>query len=92
MSNVIPGGWSTFSCDISPEAMKAFEKALEDIIGVDYTPVAVATQIVAGTNYAFFCNGQVVAPDTPNEAFLIRIFVSLSGEAELVNIEKVHGT
>lgn len=34
---------------------EVFDKALGNILGVSYTPEQVATQIVAGTNYRFFC-------------------------------------
>ena len=55
------GGWNEYSCDISENAQKVFDNALEDLDGVLYTPVAVATQVVSGTNYSFFCNAKVVS-------------------------------
>lgn len=93
MSDELLGGWSTYSCKITPQQLEVFETAMDGIIGVDYAAVAVATQDVAGTNYAFFCNGKVVAPDMPNYGAVVYIYAPLpgAGEPKVVNIEKVPG-
>ena len=31
------GGWTTYSCDMSEEALKVFEKAFKGFVGVSYT-------------------------------------------------------
>ncbi len=73
------GGWTTYSCDMSEEALKVFEKAFKGFVGVSYTPVAVATQVVEGTNYSFFCNAKGAYPNAPNEAAIVDIYQPLNG-------------
>ena len=82
-----PGGWTPFSTTISKEAMDIFNKTKP--VGVHYTPLAVATQVVSGTNYRFFCNAQVVYPDAPNDAVITQIYQPLNGEAHITSITKV---
>lgn len=86
---VISGGWSTFSCDISKETADVFAKALSELRGVSYTPVAVATQVVAGTNYSFFCNAKVVAPNAFNQAALVNIYQPLNGSPHITEIRRL---
>lgn len=85
-TNQILGGWSPYSCEINADARKAFDEALEELLGVDYEPVAVATQVVAGLNYSFFCNSKVVAPNTPWRPALVSVHQPLKGKAQLVDI------
>ncbi|MEM0997057.1 MAG: hypothetical protein AAGN35_08260 [Bacteroidota bacterium] len=87
MSNKIIGAWTTYSSTISREAQKVFDAALDDLIGVDYTPVAVATQDVTGTNYSFFCNGLPVLPDAVPRGYMVLIYAPQDGNPELKNIE-----
>ena len=54
LQNQVLGGWSKFSCEITPEASEVFKAAFKGFVGVSYTPVAFASQIVAGTKYSFF--------------------------------------
>ncbi|KJY69773.1 hypothetical protein [Vibrio nigripulchritudo] len=62
--------------DFDEQTINAAE-ALNSIVGVGYTPLAVQKQVVAGVNYAFFCKAQPVYPNA--EAFLARatVFASL---------------
>jgi len=79
----MPGGWTSYSTRISSDAQKAFDEALKGFTGVHYTPLAVASQVVAGMNYRFFCNAQVVYPDAPNYGALVQINKPLVGPARL---------
>jgi hypothetical protein len=85
-SNLMPGGWTPYSCVISPEAQKAFDTAFKGFVGVKYIPVAVATQVVAGVNYCFFCNARVVYPKAPNKAAMILIYAPLDGPPTIISI------
>jgi hypothetical protein len=67
------GGWTPFTKDISKEAASVFETALAGQVGVKYAPLAVATQVVAGTNYKFFCNTSTVTANAPPETAMIYI-------------------
>jgi hypothetical protein len=89
MSTNLVGGWTPYSIQISPEATAVFKKALNGLVGVDYIPLAVATQVVSGTNYRFFCNAKVVYPDAPNEAAIIQIYQPLQGDPHIVSITRV---
>jgi hypothetical protein len=49
---------------LTEEAQSAFDKAMEGLVGVNYTPLALlGTQLVSGTNYSFLCEAAVVYPD-----------------------------
>jgi hypothetical protein len=83
METIMPGGWTAYSTTISSDAKKAFDEALKNLAGVHYTPLAVASQLVAGMNYRFLCDAQVVYPDAPHYAALIQIYKPLDGPAKL---------
>lgn len=83
------GAYTTFSCDISKEAQAVFEKATANMLGVKYTPVAVSTQVVEGTNYAFFVNVEPVAPVSLRYAAIMVIYQPLEGEPHITEIKRV---
>lgn len=85
---VIPGGWTAYSSDISGETKQVFEKALKGLKGVDYSPTAVASQVVSGVNYSFFCNAKGVYPGALNEGAMIEIYKPLQGDPHIVSISK----
>ncbi|PAJ76375.1 hypothetical protein CJF42_00290 [Pseudoalteromonas sp. NBT06-2] len=89
MKNQLPGGFSQFNCKIDEEAKASFADAFEHIVGVDYQPIAVATQVVAGLNYAFFCNATVVYPGAVSYPAIVHIFRSLDGKSAITNIQRV---
>ena len=47
----IVGGWTPFSSNITKEASEVFDAAFKGFVGVSYSPVAFATQVVNGVNY-----------------------------------------
>ena len=59
------GSWSiTESTEMTAEAQKAFDKAIEGLMGVNYSPVALlGTQLVSGTNYCVLAYGSLVTAD-----------------------------
>lgn len=87
-SEVIPGGWTDFNFTISPDAHKVFETALHGFVGVRYKPLAVATQVVAGTNYCFLCEANVVYPGATPYAAKVYIYQPLHGHAHITQITK----
>lgn len=89
MKDALLGGWTTYSCKLSDDAKKVFKKAFKDFVGVSYTPVAVATQVVAGVNYSFFCNAQGVYPNAPNEGALVSIYDPPGGKPHITGIKIV---
>jgi hypothetical protein len=82
----IMGGWSEYTAPISAEDMKVFNDALNGFVGVNYTPVAVAKQVVAGMNYSFFCNKKGVYPGALNEAATVLIYFPPSGTPHITAI------
>jgi len=83
------GAYSTFACNIDVQAKEAFSQALAVLSGVDYTPVAVSSQIVAGINYRFFCNAKVVSPYSANGSAMVNIYKPLTGEAHITSIQRI---
>jgi hypothetical protein len=83
MSTIVPGGWSAYSAKISEEAISAFAEALKGHVGVNYTPLAVASQVVNGVNYHFLCDAQIVYPNAPHYAAFIQVYKPAGGHAIL---------
>jgi len=88
-TNLSVGGWTPYSTTISSDAQKVFDAVIKPLMGVHYTPLAVATQVVAGLNYRFFCNYKVVYPNSPNEAAIVEIYQPVQGTAHVTSIKKV---
>ncbi len=82
MTNAMPGRWTPYSCRISKEAGEIFDKVLQGLTGVKYEALSVATQVVAGTNYSFFCNAQIVYPKAPYYPVLIEVYAPLPGQGD----------
>ena len=84
----IDGGWTrTGSPVITDDLKKAFEKAVSELDGVDYTPVAyLASQVVAGTNHCVLCKAAPVVPDAETTYSIVYIYEDLEGNAEITEI------
>jgi hypothetical protein len=84
------GGWSEWSYKISSDAQDVFDRALKGFVGVKYeTPSAYATQSVAGTNYCFLCEAQVVYPDALPYPVLLYIYQPPTGNPCITGIKKI---
>jgi hypothetical protein len=79
-SLVNTGGYSSWNFTISPEAAATFKAAKQ--LGVDYTPLAFATQVVAGLNYVFLCKAVAVSPKAPQRAVKVYIYQPLPGQGD----------
>ncbi|NJL28088.1 MAG: hypothetical protein HC897_09410 [Thermoanaerobaculia bacterium] len=84
------GGWSLWNFTLSPEAKKVFEHTVGLLRGVNYTPLAFATQVVDGLNYCFLCKGQVVVPEQPQFAVLIYVWAPPGGEPHITHIKRIN--
>ncbi len=84
----IPGGW--FAAEdptVTEELGTAFATALEDLVGVDYEPLALlGSQVVAGKNYCFFCEATPVVPNAETGYAFVYVYQDLQGNAELSDI------
>lgn len=71
------GGWTlTEDAALTQEAKDALEGALEGLVGVNYTPVALlGTQLVSGTNHVVLCKGWslcFVSADTQGKTEVVK--------------------
>lgn len=95
-ADVITGGWETndgeLSLDKNEDAKAAFEKATEGLEGYTYEPIAyLGSQVVAGTNYAILCKGEVVSPDAEPAYEIVYIYENLEGNAEVTGNKTLIG-
>jgi hypothetical protein len=87
-SNLV-GAFSPYTCEMSGEAEVAFKEALNGLLGVTYSPVAVSQQVVAGMNYKFFCNTQAATRYPNNGAAIVSIYKPITGAAQITHIQEV---
>ena len=81
------GGWQDNDQQpnlLSTEEKEVFDKAIAGLVGMAYTPIAtLATQVVAGTNYAFLA---ITTEDYPiRHLYVIKVYADLQGNAEITN-------
>lgn len=88
--SLLVGGWTSFNFTLTPKAKEIFNAALKGFVGVAYTPLAFATQVVAGTNWCFLAKGTVPAPGAPELAVLLYIFEPLEGPPHITEIERIN--
>ena len=82
------GGWAAAADPTVTEGLEdLFYKAIGDLVGVEYTPVAyLGSQVVAGTNHCFLTLSRVVVPDAVPGYKLVFIYEDLQGNAQIMNI------
>lgn len=83
-SKTLIGGWSVYNIP-TPEELKIFKEAMKGLLGVKYSPTAVSTQLVEGTNYRFKAIATVILSGLTYEV-IISIYQPLSGEPKLIEI------
>ncbi len=88
------GGWEVEqTTKVTQEAADALNKALEGMTGADYEPIALlATQVVAGTNYAILCKVTPVYPDADGSYCVVYVYSDLEGNAELLRVQELGTT
>lgn len=88
---MVTGGWTPSEDPAITEDFRAvFDKAMEGLLGVNYTPVAyLGSQLVAGTNHCVLAQAQVVAPDARPYYALVYIYEDLEGNAKIMNIAEL---
>lgn len=82
------GSWSPFE-SLTAETKEVFAHGIEGLLGVDYKPLAVAHQVVAGMNYSFFCNAQVVYPGAPSYPAIVDMYRNLEGHVAITHIQRI---
>lgn len=88
-NSAIVGGFSE-PRRLSDEEALLFESVASKVAGVNYTPMNVATQIVAGTNYRFLCKGKDVERGGKKFYAVIVVHKPLpnQGEPRILSIER----
>ena len=66
--------------------MSALQKVLHGLVGVGYTPLAVASQLVAGRNYLYAANAKVVYPGSEHYPVFVKVYQPLQGELQVTDI------
>ena len=94
LSEPLAGGWQSVpheAAELPEDAQAAFDKALDGLVGAQYTPVALlSTQVVAGMNYCILCQITPVAPDAAPTWALVYIYADLQGNAEIMNVYELY--
>jgi len=74
--------------NIAKADMVVFNKAIDDVVGINYEPIKVATKKGAKRNYRFLATA---TPFGSQEQYLVNIFICIAenGEPELGSIEIV---
>lgn len=90
LAEPLDGGWQNVPCEaaeLPEDAQAAFDKALDGLVGAEYTPVALLSrQVVAGMNYCILCQITPVVPDATPTWALVYIYADLQGNAEITNV------
>lgn len=84
----LAGGFSNFR-EITKEEKQLFEETLKNYDGVGHKPLAIATQVVSGTNYAFLCEAKIISPEAIPYNDIVVIYQPLKGEPFLIQIRNV---
>lgn len=79
------GGWTSFR-DLTDTDRQVFDKAMEKIIGVDYIPLKVSSQVVNGTNYRFACESRVISPEGRKQMAMVQIYQPINGIPTVIRI------
>lgn len=89
MSTSALGAWSAWNFTLTAEATKVFNAATKGLVGVSYSPVAFASQVVAGTNYSFICWAK--SSTNPAMAYPVQmhVFAPLQGDPTIQGIERL---
>ncbi len=92
-SSAALGGWTAYTdyVQIIGENEKAlFEKAVEGLLGVNYTPVQViATQTVSGKNYAFLAATETVTGEPKKGFAVVTVYEDTSGNTEVLAVNEI---
>lgn len=83
------GGWAAAGdSSVTDEVYALMNKALEQVMGVDYVPVAyLGTQVVAGTNHAVLCRATAVVPNEVPYWAVLYLYEDLEGDVSIMNIK-----
>lgn len=84
----ILGGWKIHD-RITDADIRVLKTALNGLVGVDYKPEMLATQVVNGTNYCFICKSIGAMPNNQEGISKIMIYKPLKGDPVITNIGSI---
>ena len=88
--NLVGGYTEVEDGAITAELQEIFDKASEGLVGATYTPKElVATQVVAGTNYKFLCDGVKTTNPPVKGEYYVTVYKDLKGNCSIGEIEVI---
>lgn len=89
----LAGGWAVnteVTASLSDDEREIFSKATEEYVGADLEPVTVlATQVVAGTNYAYLCQSTIVTANPTTSWAIAVVYNDLEGNASITSVTDI---
>lgn len=84
----LAGGWSAPETpDLDDDVKTIVEKATAELVGVNYTPVALlGTQVVAGMNYQVLCRATLVTANPETRYVVLTVYADLEGNATVTDV------
>ncbi len=88
-TNVVPGGWSAWR-PLTAQDHQEFNKIAAHLLGVKYTPLLVATKVVAGMEYEYLCTTELVIPQPVHGAATVLAYQPPSGNPVVLGVTPIH--
>jgi len=89
-----PGGWQNITheaAELPTDAQAVFDKAVESLVGAEYTPVALlSTRADAGMHYCILCQIMPEVPDAATSWVLMYIHADPEGNTEITNLYELY--
>ena len=91
-SEVLEGGWTINSdvaagAKIDEDVQKAFDSAMEGLVGASYEPIVVlGSQVVSGTNYEVLCKETLADANGTEMLAVVILNVDLDGNSSILKI------
>ena len=88
------GGWSVYNKteaqELDKKVQKIYDKALKELSGVEYTPIALlGTQLVSGNNYAVLALGKTTTKESTYTIAVLTIYNNLDDKASVESIAEI---
>lgn len=81
--------YSKYTDKITKEARQAFDKSMDDVMGLNYHPIAVSVQVTDGIRYKFFCNSEPSSFMPISGAAIVSVFVPTDGTTHITRIQAI---
>ena len=90
----VAGGWTVATDEVAsqltPDQQESFAQAMEGYTGLDLTPVAaLGTQVVAGLNTAYLCQGTTVTATPETGWYVAVVYQDLEGGSSITSVNEI---